>query len=372
MKSVASDKSIINFLRCFSEKGSSQSDFKGSWELLIRQARSGHLLARIAFFLDKNDSNKELPKKIKEHLASAQDVFYANKRSAEWEVKILQRILYEENEISFVLLKGAAYIFNANQAAIGRVFGDVDIMVLKSDLDKTEGILIQNGWFSSKMFDAYDQKFYRQWTHELPPLRHLKRQTELDVHHTITPPTSKNKPHVEDLWDMTVPVKNMPGVFVLAPCDMILHSATHLFHEGEFENGLRDISDLVLLMEEYSRQPLFWDNLIKRARTQNLTRPLFYALRYTSIILHAPIPESVQQELNNVAPSLISLKLMDFLFLRALMPVHESCKERWTDLALWLLYIRSHWLRMPVYLLLPHLIRKSFMQFGKKSANTKR
>jgi hypothetical protein len=285
----------------------------------------------------------------------------------EWEVKLLYRILYEENNIHFILLKGAAYLYNSNQAAIGRVFGDVDIMVLEADLNKAEGILLKHGWFSSKMFDEYDQRFYREWTHELPPLRHLKRKTELDVHHTITPPTSKNKPNIEELWDKAVAVKNMQGVFVLSPIDMILHSATHLFHEGEFENGLRDISDLVLLLKEYSIQANFWDNLIKRARTQNLSRPLFYALRYTSMILHAPIPDISQHELQNEAPGFLSLKVMDFLFLRALMPFHESCNERWTGLARWLLYIRSHWLRMPLHILIPHLLRKSFMHFsGKK------
>jgi hypothetical protein len=51
---------------------------------------------------------------------------------------------------------------------------------------------------------------------------------------------------------------------------------------------------------------------------------------------------------------------MDALFLRALMPDHESCNDRWTGLARWLLFVRSHWLKMPVYLMVPHLLRKAF------------
>ncbi len=50
---------------------------------------------------------------------------------------------------------------------------------------------------------------------------------------------------------------------------------------------------------------------------------------------------------------------MDFLFLRALMPDHESCNDRWTGFARWLLFIRSHWLKMSWYQLIPHLLRKS-------------
>lgn len=367
MNLVTNKSSLINFLCSYSGYKADSLEFNGSWELLTRQARRGNLLARVAFFIDEDSFQHELPKKIQQHLLNAQEVFYANKRSVEWEVKQLYRILYEESNICFILLKGAAYLCNSNQAAIGRVFGDIDIMVRKVDLEKTERILLHNGWFSSRTFDTYDQQFYREWTHELPPLRHLKRNTELDVHHTITPPTSKNIPNIEDLWNDAVAVKDMPGVFILAPIDMILHSATHLFHEGEFENGLRDISDLVLLLGEYSKLPQFWNELVTRATAQNLSSPLFYALRYTSIILHAPIPESVRQDMQQESPGLIPLKLMDFLFLRALKPDHESCNDRWTGLAHWLLYIRSHWLRMPLHLLLPHLLRKSFMHIsGKK------
>jgi hypothetical protein len=57
--------------------------------------------------------------------------------------------------------------------------------------------------------------------------------------------------------------------------------------------------------------------------------------------------------------------LMDFLFLRAFRPDQPECKLPLTDLALNLLYIRSHYLRMPLYLLIPHLVRKAWMKrFG--------
>ena len=35
---------------------------------------------------------------------------------------------------------------------------------------------------------------------------------------------------------------------------------------------------------------------------------------------------------------------------------------RWTGLARWLLYVRSHYLRMPLSLVVPHLVRKAWMQ----------
>ena len=49
---------------------------------------------------------------------------------------------------------------------------------------------------------------------------------------------------------------------------------------------------------------------------------------------------------------------MDFLFLRAFRPDQPECRLPFTGLALNLLYIRSHYLRMPLYLLIPHLAQK--------------
>ena len=84
---------------------------------------------------------------------------------------------------------------------------------------------------------SYDQRYYRQWMHELPPLQHLDRGTSLDVHHTILPPTADSRIDARKLWEHIVDVPGFEGVHVLCRADMVLHSATHLFHEGEWENG---------------------------------------------------------------------------------------------------------------------------------------
>ena len=91
--------------------------------------------------------------------------------------------------------------------------------------------------------------------------------------------------------------------------------------------------------------------------------PLYYALRYTHQILATPVPDGVMTTVRCVAPVKIKQTLLDFLFLRALLPDHASCDDFWTGLARWLLFVRSHWLRMPIYLLIPHLFRKSVKRF---------
>jgi hypothetical protein len=61
------------------------------------------------------------------------------------------------------------------------------------------------------------------------------------------------------------------------------------------------------------------------------------------------------------APAPLGEGLMDALLGRALRPPHPSCADRLTPLALFLLYIRGHYLRMPLGLLMPHLFRKAFI-----------
>lgn len=357
---------LIQFLRKQSSGNLLISDFESyPWELLIRQARYANLLPRIAVFLQEAGFLPSIPEKSRLHFLSALQLAKANARSAKWEVNEVYRVLNAAN-INLVLLKGAAYVLLENDASRGRLFSDTDIMVDKEQLDTAEQSLMKNGWFGD-YFDRYKQHYYREWMHEIPPLQHLQRQTTLDVHHTIIPPTSNFRLNPKKLWTRADAVENMPGLFVLSPVDMILHSATHLFHEGEFKQGLRDISDLDLLLRQYIVNTGQWAALICRAEELSLERPLYYALNFTQIMLQTPVPSSVLSEVAAKANLQGWMKkIMDALFLRAMVPDHETCMIKWASLANALLYLRSHWLKMPLYLLVPHLSRKAWMRLTGK------
>lgn len=334
------------------------------WDLLIRQARRANVLAKLAVFLEDKNSFDAIPEQPRRHLKSAQ--IYAKRFgiSLEWEINCIEKAL-KDIPIALIFLKGAAYYVAANQAGRGRVFSDVDILVPEEKLLEVERALMNAGWMTNTI-DPYNQKYYRQWMHEIPPLRHLKRQTSIDVHHNILPKTSRFCPDANKLLAniVKIPEKN---VWVLAPEDRVLHSATHLFHEGEFEQGFRDLLDLDLLLEEFSTQENFWAKLLQRADELKQHTPLYYALRYTHQILQTPVPEKILKASRQQSPNRINTTLMDALFLRALMPDHESCNDRWTGLARWLLFVRSHWLKMPIYLMIPHLLRKSVMRMTGKA-----
>ena len=284
----------------------------------------------------------------------------ANARAVRWEAVCLRRALAGLG-VPVVLLKGAAYAVADLPPARGRLFGDIDILVPRERLDEIERVLGWYGWDSGKL-DEYDQRYYRTWMHELPPMMHRKRQSMLDVHHTILPPTSRYHPDPAKLRAAALDVPGLPGVKVLAPTDMVLHSACHLFHEGEWDHGLRDLHDLDALLRHFSAaDPGFWEALALRAEEMQLARPLHYALRYAKRIWQTPVPEALERRLRaRGGPNPVLAGVMDFLFGRAFVPEHELTARPGDGLARFCLYLRGHWLRMPLRLLLPHLLRKAF------------
>ncbi len=332
------------------------------WDLLIRQGRNASMLARMAFDCQALDLIEKIPEQPRRHLDSAAVLAARQHRELRWEIQLIEEALAPK-ELSFVLLKGAAYAITALRASRGRMMSDVDILVRHTTLPEVESALMMRGWVSDAKSD-YDQRYYRTWMHELPPMRHFQRGTTIDVHHAIVPMSSRSHPSSDALLSSAQTIPGHVNVMALAPLDMVLHSASHLFHEGEFDQGFRGIVDLDSLLREFCEQEGFWAGLIPRAIQLELVRPLFYALRYTSTMLGTPVPTAIMAEIGQV-PGVPSSQLfqtfMDALFLRALRPTHASTSDAWTPLARWLLYVRGHWMRMPPWLLVQHLARKAWM-----------
>lgn len=325
------------------------------WSALFRQARVAGLLGRVVEQFDR--LALPCPAAAAGHGEAALRVCRAQQEEIRREARFIQRAL-AGYDAPLLLLKGAAYVMAGLPAARGRVFSDIDIMVPKDRLHEVESKLMLGGWVTTH-HDAYDQRYYREWMHELPPMQNVQRRTTLDVHHTILPETARLKPDARLLFAAAVPVPGHPGLQMLSPPDMVLHSMTHLFMNDDMSHALRDLSDLDLLLRHFGSAPGFWDRLVDRAALLDLRRPLFYGLRYTSRLFATPVPADTLASAAAAAPGPLLLALMDAIWLRVLRSPHGDAAPRWQPLALAVLYLRGHWLRMPPLLLARHLTIKA-------------
>ena len=153
---------------------------------------------------------------------------------------------------------------------------------------------------------------------------------------------------------------------VLGNEDIVLHAMTHLMFNDDMADKLRDLVDIGDLLRHFSGQDTdFWSRLLTRAEALDLRRPAYYALRYSKKLVACPVPESVIDATGRWAPPKPVVSLMDQLVPRALCPPHPDYPSRVSDISRMLLYIRSHWIRMPPWLLVYHLSYKAWVKrFG--------
>ncbi len=328
------------------------------WGELLPAARRAGVLARLAYLAQEPEVDQAIPLRARQLLAAARPTAEQHARIVRWEVGRIRHAL-SRLDVRIVLLKGAAYVWGGLPAARGRLASDVDILVPLERIAAVERALLDRGFRSTKLH-PYDQRYYRKWAHELPPLRHVRRRSVVDVHHSILPLTGRLHPDPRKLLAAAEPLEE-PDLWILAPEDLVLHSATHLFQDGDLGGGLRDLVDLDALLRDFgTRRPGFWSRLEPRARELGLSRPLYYGIRFCRSLLGTPVPDATWQDVERSGrPPGPLPRVMDTLALRALCPDRDDRRTRGAQAARLALYVRSHWLRMPPWMLLYHLTRKT-------------
>lgn len=299
------------------------------WTALIAMARAEQLIGTLAVRLD----GLPLPPTVARLMADARASADQGRRVALWEAEMARRALAALG-CPVVLLKGTAYVAAGLIAGQGRSIGDLDILVSRGRIAEVEAALIAQGWEWVKP-DPYDDAYYRRWMHELPPLIHRERDRMIDVHHTILPLTARIRPDSDGLIACSVVLEN--GLRVLAPDDMIVHAAAHLFADGDLAGGLRNLWDIRCLIVEFGTEAL-----AARAAHHGLARETARAVRMAAALY---------------GDGATAVRLRDRPYRRRLLARDGWGRpiRRVTRLAF---YVRSHWLRMPPAMLARHLWTK--------------
>lgn len=315
------------------------------WTTVLAAARSANLLGSLGEKL--GGAGVATGCSADRHLAGARQLSERQRRSVRWEAQALHDAL-AGLRVPVVLLKGAAYAMGGFPNARGRLFGDIDILVPAESLGAVELRLMMNGW-TPTVSAEYDQRYYRQWMHELPPMVNVRRGSVLDVHHTILPPTARHKPDPRKIIERATPLPDLPALRIPCAEDLVIHSVTHLVHEGEADNGLRDLYDIHCLITRHAADPGFLPRLAEYVREHGLDGPVALGLRLVQRHFGTPLPATL------LSPA--DVGIADRLYDYALRP--DAHPAAMTQLAGLGLYVRAHWLRMPPLLLARHLARKA-------------
>jgi 3-hydroxyacyl-CoA dehydrogenase len=131
---------------------------------------------------------------------------------------------------------------------------------------------------------------------------------------------------------------------------MVLHSATHLFFEGELRHGLRDLVDLDDLVRHFAAQDAsFWQRLVARAFEMDLARPLRktpvlakvcygfignrmmegYAREAERMVLEGATPRQVDSALENWGMAMGILAVFDMAGIEVGVSVHKSNADKY-------------------------------------------
>jgi hypothetical protein len=348
------------------------------WTSLLTIARAEQLLGTLAHRVE----GVAAPAAVNAILSDARINAAYQRRSALWEADCAARALADYPG-KVVLMKGTAYVAAGLKAGQGRHIGDLDIMVAREDLGAVEALLLTKGGWEWVKEDAYDDAYYRDHMHELPPLIHKERDRMIDVHHTILPLTARPKPDAAAMLADAKPMAinpfvssavetqrgnltNLPpldfargergslsrgeresSICVFSPTDMAVHCAAHLFADGDMSGGLRNLWDFHCLVTEFaSADPNYYLALQTRAQHHQLWGAVHLAARLAWDLYGTEIPQGWQIWGN-----------ADSLYRRRLLVRNGwgTQSRQFTRLAF---YIRSHLLRMPPMMLARHLWTK--------------
>lgn len=349
------DAMFKQLLTAFKDPNSVSSWTLKDWEKQLLLIRYSRLLGTFHHLLKGAGISSTLPEPVIFHLESATTHAERQANQVRFEASELGTLLRSKESITGILLKGAAYTINNTQNSQGRICSDIDLLVSKQELAAAESLLLKNLWRHQKITD-YDDKYYREFAHEIPPLLHLERATVLDLHHNIYLPISGRAPDMDAFLKHT---QDTPyGLKTLTPPAAFVHSVIHLFLNEEINFGLRDTVDQWLLAVEFADDK-FWNDVYDLCRSNGFLFELSLTVAIINAFYDYPVPQLLHEKCSGVFKS-FSFRWWKTIYQHALIPAHTSSDTPLARLCRFMVFIRGHWIKMPLPILLKHFAVKGY------------
>jgi len=350
------------FLKIFNDVNSVSIQSQKTLSELLVFLRAANLLSIFAHKVMREGMLYELPESFQWHITS--NINYSERQQYQVGIEIDRvNLLLEEVGVSPVFLKGAAYNIEKVVSLEGRTMSDIDILVRSSEIKKTEKRLLSLGW-QAKELSNYDEKYYREFAHEIPPMFDPISGTTLDIHHNLYLPVSGKAPEESILRQNIIATSENKLVFKKHM--QALHTCVHLYWNEDVSSSLRDLYDFTCLCND-SASEQFWDVMIETAKNMNLS-PLLYDVVCLSEFffkLHCPLETKTQLRSHLSLFQRIHQSITRSVMKRALVPNTHACSSISLQTCRFLAYLRGHLIKMPVHVLVPHMFRKLIMTLRK-------
>ncbi|GAA0857943.1 nucleotidyltransferase family protein [Aliiglaciecola litoralis] len=331
------------------------------WQEMLFVLREAKLVASLYNSAMRHNCYQAYPDFIQQHLNSA--CVYAQRQALQIRFEAVELCkLLEEIDVTAIFLKGAGYTLRDSINSRGRICSDLDLLVNKQDIARAEAHLKLKRWKSQHLTD-YDEQYYRQWAHEIPPLIHINRSTVVDMHHNLYPPISGRA--VDIACFISSREKTQSGCFVLDPASTVMHSIIHMFANEDSSSWTRDLLDITLLVDEFQDSG-FWQQLIHLAKQTKFEFEFIsclHALAHYSAI-EFPIEVANYMKQRNLTGS--DRWLVENVIIPAIAPEHDHVVTKRIAFAKMMVYLRGHWIKMPAAILCKHFAVKTFLSLRDK------
>jgi hypothetical protein len=194
---------------------------------------------------------------------------------------------FHKDGIPAIPYKGPALARSAYGDLALRVFGDLDVLVRKQDIEKAVALMISLGYQPQFLFDSRQMAAHVRTFYELPFKSAGKAPVEMHweiyADHFVFPiaPLSVWKDKTEDRWE--------PGHQSISPEKLLLILCVHgTQHYWERLGWICDIAELLRRSGDID-----WSGLSRIAAETGGLRMLFLGLSLAHELLDAPIPNEI-------------------------------------------------------------------------------
>lgn len=253
------------------------------WDYLIRTARSHGVMPLLYSSL-----NGTCPEAVPNaYSAQLRDYFYTNARRNLFLTGELLKLLnlFEAHGIRAIPYKGPVLAASAYNNFSLRQFCDLDILIHKQDILKTNNLLISQG---------YQLKLQLNWECHYV---HQDSRVNVDLHWAITQRERPFRLDFNRLWSRLEPV-SLAGAKVLnlQPEDLLLILCVQATKDcWQWNEQLAKVCDIAEAIRVH--QGMDWDRLVKQAGKLGSQRMLFLGLLLARDLLGTALPKEILQRM---------------------------------------------------------------------------